>query len=181
MYIFIFDNLVLPKVLDQSWILKFTTLLDLANECNVRIVVDLIISHSNCTKDTLVKLEVSLEQLELRLRVKEIVQGFTGLNVGTGHFVGLFFFRYRLFVLVFFKVFFGCLILWSISLGSNFSLDGHVLFASHFFIIFLKLGNNPVIGHQRLSLSVLKLVISGSERIKAQEHSLLIFSDLFIV
>lgn len=73
MYIFIFDNLVLPEVLDQSWILKFTTLLDLANECNVRIVVDLIISHSNCTKDTLVKLEVSLEQLELRLRVKEIV------------------------------------------------------------------------------------------------------------
>lgn len=73
MNIFILDNLVLPKVFDQSWILKLATLLDLTKECYMRIVVNFLISGRNSAKDTFIELEVSLEQLELRLRVKEIV------------------------------------------------------------------------------------------------------------
>lgn len=61
MNIFIFDKLVLSKVLDQSWVLKLTAFLDLANKGNMRVIVRLFISGRNSTKDALVKLEVALE------------------------------------------------------------------------------------------------------------------------
>ena len=73
LHVFILDDLMFQKVLHQGRILKFTTSLDLADECDMRIVVDLLISGSNRTEDTLIELEVTLKQLELRLRVKEIV------------------------------------------------------------------------------------------------------------